>query len=71
MAATLSVVSLLVDQGLVLGQTGLPVEQEQRSVEAEPEVVHVKLPLFKTQGPLIRTSREVAGKWQVGGTWRK
>ena len=67
MAATLSVVSLLVDHGLVLGQTGLPVEQEQRSVEAEPEVEHAHKKRRVAQLDVVEPSVRNIENWQPSG----
>ena len=66
MAATLSVVSLLVDQGLVLGQTGPPVEQEQRSVEAEPEVEHAHKKRRVAQLDVVESPVRNIENWQPG-----
>ena len=67
MAAALSVVSLLVDHGLVLGQTGLPEEQEHRSVEAEPEVEHVYKKRRVAQLDVVEPSERDVENWQPSG----
>ena len=67
MAAALSVVSLLVDHGLVLGQTGLPEEQEHRSVEAEPEVEHVHKKRRVAQLDVVEPSERDVENWQPSG----
>ena len=67
MAAALSVVSLLVDHGLVLGQTGLPEEQEHRIVEAEPEVEHVYKKRRVAQLDVVEPSVRDVENWQPSG----
>ena len=67
MAATLSVVSLMVERRPMPGQTSLPVEQEQRYVEAEPEVEHAhkkrRVAQLEVVEPLVRNIEN----WQPGG----
>ena len=66
MVATLRVASQIVERGLVLGQTGPPVEQEQRGVEAGPEVEHAHKKRRVAQLDVVELSVRDIENWQPG-----
>ena len=66
MVATLSVASLIVERGLVLGQTGPPVEQKQGGVEAEPEVEHAHKKRRVAQLDVVKSPVRDIENWQPG-----
>ena len=66
MVTTLKVASQLVEQRMMLGQTGLPVEQEQRGVEAEPEVEHAHKKRRVAQLDVVESPARDIENWQPG-----
>ena len=66
MVATLRVASQIVERGLELGQTGPPVEQEQRGVEAEPEVEHAHKKRRVAQLDVVELPARDIDNWQPG-----
>ena len=66
MAATLSVASLIVERGLVLGQVGPPVVYEQGGVEAEPEVEHAHKKRKVAQLDVVGSPVRDIENWQPG-----
>ena len=67
MVTTLKVASQLVEQRMMLGQAGLPVEQEQRYVEAEPEVEHAHKKRRVAQLDVVEPLARNIENWQPGG----
>ena len=66
MAATLSVVSLMVERRPMPGQTGLPVEQERRGVETGPEVEHAHKRRRVAQLNVVELPARGIDNWQPG-----
>ena len=66
MVTALSVTSLLVERGLMLGQTGPPVEQEKRGVEAGPEVEHAHKRRRVAQLDVVELPARDIDNWQPG-----
>ena len=66
MVTTLKVASQLVERRLVLGQTGPPVEQEQRGVEAGPEVEHAHKRRRVAQLDVVELPARDIDNWQPG-----
>ena len=66
MVTTLKVASQLVEQRMMLGQTGPPVEQEQRGVEAGPEVEHAHKKRRVAQLDLVESPARDIDNWQPG-----
>ncbi len=51
---------------MMLGQTGLPVEQEQRGVEAGPEVEHARKKRRVAQLNVVELPARDIDNWQPG-----
>ena len=66
MVATLSVASLLVERGLVLGQVGPPVVYEQGGVEAEPVDEHAHKKRKVAQLDVVESPARDIENWQPG-----
>ena len=66
MVAALSVAPLIVERGRLLGQRGPPVEQEQRGVEAEPEVEHAHKKRRVAQLDVVESPARDIDNWQPG-----
>ena len=66
MVTTLKVASQLVEQRMVLGQTGPPVEQVKRGVEAGPEVEHAHKRRRVAQLDVVELSARDINNWQPG-----
>ena len=66
MVTALSVASLLVERGLVLGQTGPPAEQYQGGVEAEPEAERASKKRRVAEPDVVEEPERDIENWQPG-----
>ena len=66
MAATLSVASLIVERGLILGQVVPPAVNEQGGVEAEPVDEHTHKKRKVTQIAVVESPARDIENWQPG-----
>ena len=66
MVTALSVTSLLVERGLMLGQTGPPVEQYQGGVEAEPEAERARKKRRVAEPDVVEEPERDVENWQPG-----
>ena len=66
MVATLRVASQIVERGLVLGQTGPPVEQYQGGVEAEPEAERAREKRRVAEPDVVEEPERDIENWQPG-----
>ena len=66
MVTALSVTSLLVERGLMLGQTGPPVEQYQGSVEAEPEAERASKKRRVSEPDVVEEPERDIENWKPG-----